>query len=206
MPYRSFRKGKRYGKKRTYRKRFSKFGNRRVGKKGILTYFFKRSRIDEVDVSLTSGVQVAQVNAFSLGQLPSPTEFTNLYDSYKICGIKVKFLFERTEASVNVSNQIMPNLVTVNDFNDATSLTTEAQALEYASFKTRRLDKPITRYFRPTQIVTTGQIIKSRWNPSSSPDISHYGLKSLIVGSSSGVSLGRLKIYTTFYIAMRSPK
>lgn len=221
MAFRKFRKfgRKSYGRKRTYRKRFSRSGNTRFNKRGKRIHMFKRtvvyrtnaqnnvSGFDAVGNFNNSGTVV--YNEWHLDQLPNYTEFTNLYDSYKICGIKVKVQLDKNSSDTGATEPL-PNLVTVNDFNDNQSLSTEATALQYASYKSKRLSQPVSRYFRPTMkadgsSTTTARYIKSSWIPTSNVSLEHCGLKMGLQSNSINL-LGQLTIYSTFYIACMSPK
>lgn len=202
--YRKFNK-----KPRTYRKRFSRAGSKRSSKRGILTHFFKRTAVTRVNVQIAGGFGTLGANQFTLASLPNYTEFTALYDTYKICGIRMKIVFNKDSSDVMSSNGL-PQLITVNDFNDASGLTSEAEALQYASFKQRRMNAPISRYFRPTQLAsgttaTDFQFVKSRWNSTINTGVPHLGMK-MAITSPSTATLGEVVIYTTYYIACRSPK
>jgi len=75
-----------------------------------------------------------------------------------------------------------------------------------------RLDRVTVRYFRPTQllqIANDNQVVKSRWNLTSEVDVIHLGLKAAMTSynySGDATTVGRIKVYTTFYLAFRTPK
>lgn len=208
-----------------------KYGKRQmIIKKGRIIHFFKRVAVNTytlttTDATTTFWTNLFQQNSFSLDQLPNYTDFTNLYDSYKICGISQKFIFDRNSAdtsglipstSLGINHgSVLPTLYSVNDFNDSTAPTNESAMLEYASFKASRLDRPTKRYFRPCQSFGSNpvQIVKSRWNTTAEPDVVHRGIK-IAVGVNTNIAdsttpvitLGNIKVYTTFYIACRTAK
>lgn len=103
---------------------------------------------------------------FTLSQLPNPTDFTNLYDSYQVLGIKVKFIpyhnigenaITSTGASAGTGATIgaVPYLTYAID-RDGSTATTPGQAfswnqnalLQYANCRTVRLDKPHSVYIK----------------------------------------------------------
>lgn len=205
---------------RTGRSARRKFGRRQmIMKKGRIIHFFKRSFKQEISIT-NSGFQAitsdgTNYNDFKLNQLPNYSDFTNLYDTYKICGIRQKFVFNRNNADVSVTSPIteLPMLVTVNDFNDDGALANENEALEYSTFKQARLDRPIKRYFRPTEQTVAGgttstDYMKSKWTSTEAPERIHRGLKVAVdtINSASGTTIGTLCIYTTYYVACRTPK
>lgn len=227
MPYsRKYKKpNRRYN--RRYNRRFKR-NTQMVKHVRSNIHYFKRSHAIEYDLTMSASIgakfeaipsyitagPVNVYNDFELAYIPNYSEFTALYDSYKICGIKVKYIFSTNTSEIGTNAglpEAMPNLYTVNDFNTPSALTTEDQCLQYASCKLNRLNQIITRYFRPTQEIDTssGSIVKSRWNDTADTAIQHHGLLAAYTGynwSGDGTTLGRLKIITTYYIAFRSPK
>lgn len=199
-----------------FKKSSSNWRTRRVVfKRGRLIHYFKRVKKDVIPITdlnflaVKSSVSDGTYNQFRLDYLPNYTDFTNLYDSYKICGISKKYIFDRNSGEAVTANSELPRLITVNDFNDTTALASENEALEYASCKQTRLDKVVKRYFRPTQrLNNVSEVVKSRWNMTTEPDQIHFGIKEAVIATTNtgGKDLGTLHIYTTFYIACRTPK
>lgn len=197
-------------------KKFNRYSHKKYPKINMKlnVVFVKRTSLTELTVD-DSGFQALVIagrsNDYRLGDIPNYQDIANMYDEYKMCGIKHKFVFERNSAEVNTTNKIMPTLITVNDFNTQAALTTEGQALEYSSCKISRLDQVTTRYFRPkAQIKADGTdtaIAKSVWINTDTDNCPHLGLLGTIVTSGAGINvLGVLKIYTTYYIACRRAK
>lgn len=160
-------------RRRTYKKRPQKI------------HLFKRVKVDEFMlarngfVALQSDVADNVYNRFQLDQLPNVAEFTALYDLYKICGIKQRYVFAKNSEETSTGNSFeLPQLITVNDFNDATALANEAEALQYPSYKARRLDKEVKRYFKP-KFGDSNQTIKTPWLATDAGGIAeaHYGIK-----------------------------
>lgn len=214
----TFRQSKRYT--RTGRSARRKFGRRQmIMKKGRIIHFFKRSYKQEISIT-NSGFQAitsdgTNYNDFKLNQLPNYTDFTNLYDSYKICGIRQKFVFNRNNADVQTTTagHELPMLITVNDYNDDGALANENEALEYSTFKQTRLDRPTKRYWRPTEQTVAGgttstDYMKSKWTSTEAPERIHRGLKVAVdtINTATGAVVGTLCIYTTYYVACRTPK
>lgn len=199
-----------------------KYGKRKqyINRKGQNIHLFKRTVLQTVAIT-NAGFVGAQTLFGTLGiehqldSLPNYSDFTNMYDSYKICGIKKKFVFNRNNADVQLTTAgaELPMLLTVNDFNDKTDPANENAMLEYASFKQARLDRPVKRYFRPSILLgdgtsTTSNSVKSRWLSTADADAEHFGLKWAVntVSTATGATIGTLKVYTTYYIACRTPR
>lgn len=165
----AFRRKPRKSFRRRFR-RFRKTYRRRNAKASSNIHLFKRTKVDEHAitnagfVAIKSDIADGTYNCFKLDELPNYTEFTALYDEYKICRIKCKFVFNRNTAEVASANAELPQLITVNDYNDITPLANEAEALQYKTFKSVRMDKPITRYFRPkVASPASTYIVPPRW-------------------------------------------
>jgi len=190
-------------------RRFNKYTHKKIINRPNI-HFFKRTKLTSYTITNSSFQTGALSNIFKLSDLPDYTEFTALYDTYKINAIKVKFIFDRNVATsqVGVTNQALPNLLTIKDYNDSAVPADEDDMLQYPTFKVQRLDRPIVKYFKPCQLVNgTTQTVRARFNPTDAPSIEHYGLKTCISTSSSNEgNIGTLKIYTTFYLSMRTPK
>lgn len=189
-------------------------------KRGRKIHYFKRtfkvshsitnSNFQTIASNLTGPVY----NEFKLTDVPNYTDFTNLYDTYKICAIKRKYIFNKNSSEAgNTGTYEMPTLLTVNDFNDDAALTSENEALEYASCKQTRMDRITKRYFKPTIQVVAGtasstDYMKTKWTSTEAPDRIHRGIKEAVIGTSTGTPLvvGQLFVYTTYYIACRTPR
>lgn len=151
MPYRKRRiyKRKPFRRTRRYRRHYG-----RRSKASSRIHLFKRTKVDEHTitnagfVAIKSDITDGTYNSFMLDQLPDYAEFTALYDEYKVCMIKQKYIFNRNSAEVASANAELPQLITVNDYNDTTALANEESALQYQTFKSQRLDKPVVRTFR----------------------------------------------------------
>lgn len=198
-----------------YRKR-RQFRGRRIRRKNrMLIHYFKRTYVRTQVITNAGFVPVYSnpgatiYNQYRLSDMPNYQDFTDLYDTYKICGIREKFVFEHN--SSEIGSDEVPNLLTCNDFNDVTAPASENEMLEYSSFKVSRMDKPIKRYFRPTCSSTTSGVarfIKSTWIPTSVSANIHCGLKIAVNtnDTATGTTFGTVKIYTTYYIACRTPR
>lgn len=209
---------KRMGQKRLGRSARRKFGKRQFKiKNGIITHFFKRTFLTEHTIT-NSGFQAIPsasgvYNSWNLGQLPNSTDFTSLYDKYKICAIKIKYVFNRNSSDTVTANHELPTLCTVYDDNDTNALSNETEAVEYANYRVNRLDRVVSRYFKPKCLNKDAggdSVIeaKRRWISREDNTHIHHGMKVGIdvVGTATGTTIGTLKVYTTFYVGCRTPK
>jgi len=209
MPFkkRYIKKRKTFRKKTAYRKRRPQ---RRV-KKGV--YLFTRTRIVNQTVFDKAWDPIA--TAQSLTDVPNYTEFTALYDQYKICGIKYTFMFNKNTATLGTTAQDIPFLYTVYDNNDSNGLGSQLEAVQYANFKANQITYKTTRYLRPfiTQPIgsspTQVRSIKSPWLSTQTDPVPHFGLKCALSTSQATTGLatiGSLQILVKYYSAFKTPK
>nr|WAE42875.1 MAG: capsid protein [Cressdnaviricota sp.] len=198
-----------------YRRKFH--AKRRTFKRSAANkpHLFKRNA--SVSVQITDGF-INYVPIFKLSNLPSYTEFTTLYDQYRICAVKMKILYDATVTSTPVGNAtaMMPNCISVYDSNDSSALTGIHDYEQYTSMKIRRLgDRPISLYIKPKTAmpVYQGVVLSgyaqgvAKWIDSNSPDVEYYGVKIGFAGNLEGGvgtnNIGHAFIECTYYIECR---
>lgn len=144
---------------------------------------FKRSFYSSTGVIVPAGTGFS-FNAynFTLSVLPNITDFTSLYDQYKINGVKFSLIPRHTEVGITaaVGSQVMSVL----DFDDDSVPTSINDLLQYGNMKQTRGNVNHSRYFKPsirTSVDVIGgtgyQISKPRWLDLANLTIKHYGLK-----------------------------
>lgn len=123
--------------------------------------------------------------AFALSQCPAPTDFTNLFDQYRIVKTQINFV---PNYSGNTAGGI-PGLYNIFymavDHTDVTSPTQASDVLQYDAHRLVQPYKPFSITFKPApsssffnSTTTTGYGPRQgAWLDSSSPAVPHYGLK-----------------------------
>lgn len=192
-----------YRRKRVYRKRPYRKSRKSMKKSSInKVYYFTRWSdfgTSTVASSLTPGYFGFN---FSLSDLPNYTEFTSLYDYYKIKAVKVVFLPQMTE---NVSLGSVNNpysyarFQTAIDYSDSNPPTTLDELREYKSYKFTPLLKPHTRYIPSPKFLDSSGFQLTNWMATSSPNVNYNGLKVCIepIGST-----GTLNMYYSMSVKM----
>lgn len=139
---------------------------------------------------------------FRLNQLPNYTEFTTLFDAYRIVGIKVNILFSRINVNSGPGAQTaIPQGIVydVVDYDGDTALTIP-EIYQYQNLHIIGIQKlemytgKITRFFRPKVSVnayaggvTSGYTQKSRqWIDNANSTVQHYGWKFIYDGAVEG--------------------
>lgn len=172
-------------RKRFFRRKYRKWNRRTKMGKGPSKYLFTRTQETQI-VQSVNAAQNAYYSAFifQLSDCPNYTEFTSLFDQYKICAVKVSFAnnYQNTFSASGVTNV---ELYTINDFDDASAPSTASEFLQYQSFKSVSLmnsNNPgkITRYVKPMANIDVESVAshpRRVWIDCGAPGIDHYGLK-----------------------------
>jgi len=192
--------------------------------------------LDNFAVTTTIGAGLttygAIVCSFRLADVVSYTEFTQLYDQYKILGVKVRMIPFQTVAATaaapsSAAGQPAFLIHSVVDYDDAdlpvASNTGVDNFRQYPNYKVKnvfsRMGGAISRFLRPklrglvyksgeASAPTTGyQSLKASWLDCDNPDPPHYGLKYIIECISGGsVATMMFKMDCTWYLQFKNPR
>lgn len=228
-----------YRRRRYGRKRYTKFSNKSRtvtmggGKTQLVHYktvpqtkvhFFKRTSLKLIDLNpATIGRISYWANSgwtgpgtddeFRLSYLTNVSEFTNLFDMYKITGVRMKFIYDRNSAQGSIASESLPTLYFYNDYDDGTPAANVGDACQYDSLRMKRMDRPITFFVRPKiqsmvyeSAITTAYATpkKNPWLDCGNDAIPHYGCKWIIDANSAfASSIGTVTVMMTYYIACK---
>lgn len=211
MPYkRTYRKRtyrKRTGLKRNYRRRYT--ARSRYSKKGQKLYLFKR-HVDFGEFTVANNINTYTAYNFSLSDLPNSTEFTNLYDMYKINCVKIKFLPQQTQ-SISIGSINNPNasarFFSAIDYNDGAQPTSIDELRQYQTCKYTPILRQHKRVIFKPKILDTNGFSIAPWMSTASPNANYFGLKVAVepIDSTSTLSM----IYTvecTYYMSFKQVK
>lgn len=207
LAYRSYRTGlrNRYRRKAIRKwkpSRRTKFNFLRNIVSSKVHYFKRNVQFSAIEVTDT---QSFGAMSFNLQQLPNYTEFTSLFDVYRIVAIKVKFVPDFAYGSLNpiTTNVLYGCFHTAIDRNDDTPVGSLDEILQYDTYKQCRLPQISSRYFKPMTTITDASF-KKKWYDTQDSTEPYYGLKYAVDGiSASGVTL-HLVPYVTFYFQCKN--
>lgn len=206
-----------YRRRRGSRKRFRRYMKRHGFKsRRPMRYSFTRTQMFEMDVRdwasyaayCNSGTQYW----FSLDQLTDATEFTYLFDQYRICGVQCKFIYSQNsgEQAAITSATTLPLLYTIVDQDDGTQCS-PTYMMEYMTVRINRLDRIVKRYVRPRANITNpegiGMATRGQWFDCDDSNVKYYGIKWDIDPMEYGTSenlIGKLRVYFKYYIQCRT--
>lgn len=172
-------------------------------------HYFKRSYYVVNGLTAFGANSYTPINV-ALTSLPSYTEFTNLYDQYKITGLKVKFVPRGNSSDITTQNNIS-SLFTVIDTDDGNPFTNVDQALQYQSLKMTRSTQTQIRYFKPkfnigaiNQVAggVIGKVNTNGWLDCTSDSVIHYGIKTALTAGASQSVIYDLMV--TVYLAFKN--
>lgn len=160
----------------------------------------------------SSGVSPTALT-FSLDKVVNPSEFTQLYDQYKIKGIKIYFDYSPDVGGGTGATSLMPKLWIKRDYDDASTPTltqmTESNQSRCIRFNDNRTTFSI--FIRPSTLKSIYRTSLTQaygpewrqWLDCANPDIPHYGLKLLAQGLPS-TNLGAITVRCKYYLAFKN--
>lgn len=208
MSKRPVRKG--YGKKKFIRKK-------RVGLRQPVQYF-KRVEYNPGQIVVDATSDNVGAIVFSLAQVPSYTEFTSLYDQYKISAVKVKIVprynvsaFDNIQSAA--ATPYIPQVFTAIDYDDS-GVSTVSDLLQYQNCKMTRGNVIHQRYLKPrcrNILQNLNGTASARapfrgWIDSADPEVIHYGLKWAIPPFATGPieQTTKFDVVVEYYLAMKN--
>lgn len=209
MPLRRrFRRKRVIPKRRTFRHRRRVVPRRRFNKSNLC--HFKRTYVKVANIAVT-GTAVVHALSFSLSDIPNSSEFTSLFQAYRLNKIVV-----RIQPKFNVGNSTgtiaAPQIVTAIDYNDDNAGFTRAQLLEYSTHRLHFGFRPMIRKFTPaiegallgaTNAVVSGVQKFKQWVDTSAHDVKQFGFKVIFDPLAANTVTYNYDIYATTYFSCK---
>lgn len=171
-------------------------------------HHFKRT-FQSADIAFNSAGASAGAYAPALSNMPNYTEFTALFDMYRINKVVVKFVpsFTGSDANPAATANALPNLYSVTDNDDNATPANLDELLQYPGLKLTRANQIHTRVFTPCVGVDAAGITGiapkyKQWINCSSPSIVHYGMKYWLDAIAS--TTGKYRIFITMYFSCKA--
>lgn len=185
MPIRSYR----YMRRKAWRKRVAKrrrIAKGRAGKVIQPVHYFTRSQYATNAITVTAGTDYFGASSFSLINLPDQTDFTSLYDQYKI--LKVKWTLLPKGNSMDIGNGVtvgqMGRVFTVLDYDDSSAPSSFNQMCQYQNMRKTSTAASHTRTIVPkylrevsTGLGTTANEPATGWIDCTNNSVLHRGIK-----------------------------
>jgi hypothetical protein len=140
---------------------------------------FSRTINGIFDINCTGIAPSTGTFAFTLNQLPAYTDYTNLFQQYRILRVKINWKPEYTELTdaAPISNAVNVNFNTALDPSDPTPPATVDNVTEYQTCLSTGITKQHSRSFKPAIITANGMLCTECFIASNNPGERHYGVK-----------------------------
>lgn len=159
-------------------------------------------------------VETTGAASFALSDLPSYTDFTSLFDQYRICQITARFLPGVSLFGASTTTTDIPDLHTAVDLDDDTAPATVDTLRQFATHQVTPNQQYVERVWTPRFAVATysgtftsySLAPSGQWIDSNSPGVLHYGVKWGMTPVS--VASGQYLLYNvecTYVVQCRSP-
>jgi len=206
---------------------------RSIGSPNQKVYFFKRhvNLPSLVAADPMSGSDSSRGYNFELSDVPNPNDFINLFDSYKILGVRINVLPVYTESNndgtgIPGSGSSWGNLriFTAIDYNDGSAssgVPTDSDTMrQYQNCKVTQFTRGHRRYFKPVVTFASsvdGGNMQTSWKDqpwvqtttsANSPYCSLYLLADTTDLVSSSYATGDVlcRVEATYYMAFKQPR
>jgi hypothetical protein len=133
---------------------------------------------DAPGVSLTQAAGAAALGAigFQLSYLDQYTTFTALFDEYKVDWMQITFRPHANASPLTVNTVIVPQLITVVDFDDSTAPASLAVLREYDNSQVSIFETQV-RTFVPGWVDASGETLHNDWLDCAFTGIPFFGCK-----------------------------
>lgn len=191
-----------------------------LGNAGV-HYFKRRYVVANITASTSAGglqSNAAGALSFNLASLPNATEFTNLFDQYKIMKVKLDFIPFGDTVNLPISTMsgstslVSPGgpLITAIDYDDNTTPGAASDLLQYQNSKVTPVPRRLKMSLRPkfaTEVyrsaTTTGYGARSGWLDTDYANIPHYGVKYYMNAPSAVSSSFSYQVWAEMVIAVK---
>lgn len=193
------------------RRRMARRPIRRMIPRNPNVHNFKRKLFLQ-DYIAVSGTQVAGATQFTISDLPSSTDFTNLFDQYRINKIVWKLIPKYTEVALvpgsATQNANLQQIHSVLDYDDATAPTSISQLTQYQNHKMTRGNQVHTRVLIPkveTMVNGASNAPKSYvWIDCDDTTVFHRGVKFIVPSPGTTGTTLYYDAEFTFYISCKN--
>lgn len=190
-------------RKRVYKRTFKRKTRGRTNK----IYSFKRT-FESAQIVCNASAGVTGAFSLALADVPGASDFTNLFDQYRICGVKINMVPVYDAALSSAINKFA--MFSVIDYNDYNTITMN-QALEYQNVKRSTSVSGHRRYFKPRIAIQQTDYsnnsfvasYKPPWISTDDTNIAH-GYMKYVTDTNSGSAAFTWNVYITLYLQFRN--
>jgi len=163
---------------------------------------------------ITVVTNTTQTFTAELSDLPQYTNFTTLYDQYRIAKVTVRYrVLNNVNVITSTNGLITLGMIhSVVDHNDAITPGSIQELMNDNSYFTTKTNRDHVRSFRPMFLENVGGAAQAKsnsgWLACSSPGVSHYGLKTFFEAGSApaGFTSYIVEPIITYYVQFKDQK
>lgn len=152
---------------------------------------------------------------FKLNSLPNVTEFTNLFDQYRIVMVEAEYVFSTHILS---SQARYPRIAFAVDYSDAGNPTSESDVLQYQNaeaFQFGQVKHTFKRVFKPRAALAAyqgaftgyGTASPNQWFDTNNAGIEYYGTKEWINNYNTVLATGAvINVYHRYHLEFKNSR
>lgn len=211
-----FRKRSPYGMAKIYR--FKRVNKTLIMQNSGTANTITADDTSQINLGTVAGDTIGSVftgsMAFALNNVQNASDFSGLYDQYKIRGAKVTFTPLFSDASVG-STQYVPTLYYYQDMDD-TTVPTVVEVRQHQNLKMARLDRPRSIFVSyPKALLDVGAptptpaTLSNGWINCNNTLVSHNGVKFMVRNANLAAQPGNIwavRIDVTYYLQFKNPQ
>ncbi len=166
--------------------------------------------------AITAGaVDTGVGRRFRLTDVPTSSDFTNLFDQYRIIGVEAMYVFS---THILASQARYPRITFAVDYSDAGNPGTEADVLQYQnaeSFQFGQVKHTFKRALKPRAALAAyegafsgyGMASANQWFDCNDPSIEYYGTKEWISNYNTTLATGAvLNVYHRYHMEFKNAR
>jgi len=162
----------------------------------IKSHKFQRT-YDASNVVSQVGADTLGAFSFVLSSLPGVSNFTNLYDQYRVAKLTFHFINQQTTQATGAAGSTTPILFVAADYDDDTAWGSLSTALQYENLAYVPFYKELVYSVKPrvalaaySGVFTSFANADSQWIDAASTGVKHYGIKYGISSGTAGTISG----------------
>lgn len=186
----------------------------------VVHRFRRQHQLTDIDGTNTSGQQIGFGLTFQVSDVINASEFSNLYDQFKLTGVKMRMWIMRDNSASASTTAVaqpaafrIPLMYYVVDHDTSTTPTTD-ELRQYANCRMWQFNntRPFTLYIKPKMLTEVYRTNVTRSTVPTAPrfistdqiDTQHFGFRANLINMDD--SSIRLRRELTYYFSCKNPK
>lgn len=172
-------------------------------------------RTVNVGVITAPTIDAEQGRNFRLADLPNSSDFTNLFDQYRIVAVECIYVFS---SHILAANSRYPRITFAVDYSDSTSPANEAEVLQYQNaemFQFGQVRHTFKRVIRPRAAMAAfegaftgyGMASPNQWFDTNDSSVQYYGTKEWMAFYNTTTNTGSvINVYHRYHLEFKNAR